>query len=218
MAKKLKANPKSVLSDIKRSVGLIRKNDYLPLSDKTFLNNETISWGGFEGGIYKGSYKEIYEQITMSEDFSFGIGRIYFDESDDPISDFENVGPAESSMTGFFQFYYQFEKGSLLKARLAFYPDSKKWDNFLRIDLDLASQKEESHSECHLQIYPLEDMRVPLSTLPPPSAFIEFCIRHFFPELHKAIFKDLCCHEPSLEDLFKDKKSLRGVVVGFHRY
>lgn len=210
---------KLIINDIQRSAKIIQKYEFLPypplFDDKQGLR---LSWPGKVGLPFNGSYSEVYNEILSGRQFTFGVGKLKFSAFDDPLLEPEVIQEDEFQNLGLFQFFYEFQDGELCKARMAFLPDSNIHPNFIRIDFDGNCPDDSKHTKCHLQLYPLNDLRIPLVSLPPPSAFIEFCVRHFYHELWSQTFEEICNHHVHLEQLFLDGSDIRGLSLVFKRH
>jgi len=105
---------------------------------------------------------------------------------------------------GLLQLSYRFDKDSLVKHRLAYYPSpslrpfqddpevylreelyvdivSRRLVPFpIRFDYDLGATKDVAHPSCHLTLGDVEGCRIPVHCPLTPRQFIEFIVRNFY--------------------------------------
>jgi hypothetical protein len=192
-------------------------------------NERSISWPADGKRIFKGDYRSIYERIQFEEHYMFGVGYSSFGPEDSSpglleeevrsTEDAEDAAPiAEpSDNIAYFQFAYESNDNQLQRARLACFPSPEKHSSFVRIDFNRDDVTTDAHSECHLQVHALESIRIPFSKLPPPSAFVDFCLCHFFRDEWTKLHARLGRHEITLEELFTPAADLCGIHLQFKR-
>lgn len=185
-----------MIDDIVRDLERVEKTFKSLIVTRNYcIIGSIISWRGYKPGISNRiPYIREFEELLNERQYSF----LFIDKS-------------------YVQIYYQFDKfGSLLSARLAYYPYPLKLTNELldtyfdesmddilsEVYLSLLEQEYvtntshirfdydatvTSHAKSHLQFAGINNLRVPVQMMVTPYLFIDFVARHFFHQYHDNI-------------------------------
>ncbi len=136
------------------------------------------------------------------------------------------------------QVFYEFDRGELRKARLAYYPfpiptTSDQWEDYdtgltdnLLSEMILALMEEgdlvtnsshfridydataRTHSVSHCQFSGINDLRLPLNVIFTPFLFVDFIIRNVFPSVHRTQLVESINYRPALSHARRSVETL----------
>ncbi len=217
MTGRQKTSRDEIERDIKRAWKILSKQGLSSSSPRYKVEGNAIRTSVGEGGgrFYSGEYETIYNTVKEGSAYTILVDKVDFFDEDSPESLNSNTSTAETMPPSFFEFLYTFEKNVCVAARMTFFPAPSFGKNCIRVDFGSAATG--SHSKCHLQLYPTEAFRIPMTRLPPPSAFIDFCLESFFRAEWAKVHQDLVRHEIALESLFVETASITGLLMEFKR-